>query len=382
VNGAAAEDGGFAHGCPTDPVVEEVACTVFTVPTDRPEADGTATWQATTCVVVEVTAGGRTGLGYTYGPAGCASVVTDQLRGVVVGRPAFAVVGSWEAMVRECRNAGRPGMVSMAIAAVDTALWDLAARLLDLPLASLLGRARDTVPVYGSGGFTTYDDATLRHQLEQWVGSLGVSAVKIKVGESWGTCADRDLARATFARLVVGDDVELFVDANGGYSRGQAGRMGRVYDELAVTWFEEPVSSDDLAGLAQLRGELATDIAAGEYAYDLAYVTRMCGAHAVDCMQLDVTRIGGITEWRRAAAAAAGYGLDVSGHCAPALHAHVAATVPNLRHVEYFHDHARLEPLLFDGVPPVRDGALQLALDAPGNGLSLKRPDAERYRTG
>jgi L-alanine-DL-glutamate epimerase-like enolase superfamily enzyme len=363
-----------------DVVVDDLACAVYTVPTDQPEADGTATWQSTTCVTVELAAGGRTGLGYTYGPAGCASVVTDLLRDVVVGRPAFAVAGNWEAMVRRCRNAGRPGLVSMAIAAFDCAGWDLAARLVDIPLASLLGRARDAVPVYASGGFTTYDEATLAAQLESWVGDLGASAVKIKVGESWGTCADRDLGRVRFARSLVGDMVEVFVDANGGYTRGQAARMGRAYDDLGVTWLEEPVSSDDLSGLAQLRQRLASDVTAGEYAYDLAYVNRMCGAGAVDCMQLDVTRIGGVTEWRRAAAAAAGYGLEVSGHCAPALHAHVAASVANLRHVEYFHDHARLEPMLFDGVPPVRGGAMHLALDAPGNGLRLKRADAERYR--
>jgi L-alanine-DL-glutamate epimerase-like enolase superfamily enzyme len=365
-----------------DPLVDDLTVGVYTVPTDQPEADGTATWRATTCVTVEVSAGGRTGLGYTYGPAGCARVVQDLLRDVVVGRPAHAVTGTWQAMVRQCRNAGRPGMVSMAIAAVDTAMWDLAARLCDLPLASLLGRARDTVPVYGSGGFTTYDEARLGDQLEHWVGDLGVPAVKIKVGESWGARGDRDLGRAAFARRVVGDGVELFVDANGGYTRGQAGRMGRAFDDLGVTWFEEPVSSDDLAGLAALRGEIAADVAAGEYAYDLAYVTRMCGAGAVDCMQLDVTRVGGISEWRRGAAVAAGHGLDVSGHCAPALHAQVAASVPNLRHVEYFHDHARLEPLLFEGIPPVHHGAMHVSLDAPGNGLSVKRPDAERYRTG
>jgi L-alanine-DL-glutamate epimerase-like enolase superfamily enzyme len=363
-------------------VIEDLACAVYTVPTEQGEADGTAVWQSTTCVTVELTAAGQTGLGYTYGPAGCASVVTDLLQEVIIGRPVFAVAGNWDAMVRRCRNAGRPGLVSMAIAAVDSAGWDLAARLVDMPLASLLGRVHDTVPVYGSGGFTTYDEETLGAQLEHWVSDLGASAVKIKVGESWGARADRDLARAKFARSVVGDGVEVFVDANGGYTRGQAGRMGRAYDDLGVSWFEEPVSSDDLVGLAELRGELATDVAAGEYAYDLAYVNRMCGAHAVDCMQLDVTRIGGITEWRRAAAAAAGYGLDVSGHCAPALHAHVAASVANLRHVEYFHDHARLEPLLFDGVPTVRNGALQLSLDVSGNGLRLKRSDAEQYRTG
>ncbi len=364
-----------------EPLIDSLECSVYTVPTDQPEADGTITWSATTCVVVQAGAGGRTGLGYTYGPAACAGIVADLLQEVVVGRPAFAVVGSWGAMVRRCRNAGRPGIVSMAISAVDTALWDLAARLVDRPLADLLGRVRDTVPVYGSGGFTTYDDATLRRQLEHWVGDLGVSAVKIKVGQSWGHAAERDLARTRLARDVVGDQVEVFVDANGGYTRGQAGRLGHAYDDLGVTWFEEPVSSDDLSALAGLRGELATDVAAGEYAYDVAYVNRMCGAGAVDCMQIDVTRIGGITEWQRGAAVAAGYGLDVSGHCAPALHAHLAASVPNLRHLEYFHDHARLEPILFDGVPPVYDGVLHPALDRPGNGLSLRGSDAERYRS-
>lgn len=169
----------------------------------------------------------------------------------------------------------------------------------------------------------------------------------------------------------MGPGVQVFVDANGSYSRGQAGRVGRAYDDLGVAWFEEPVSSDDLPALAELRGELAADVAAGEYAYDLAYVQRMCGAAAVDCMQLDMTRVGGITEWRRAAAVAAGYGLDVSGHCAPALHTHVAAAVPNVRHIEYFHDHARLEPMLFDGVPAVRDGAILLDPDRPGHGLTL-----------
>jgi L-alanine-DL-glutamate epimerase-like enolase superfamily enzyme len=365
-----------------EPMIEDLECAVYTVPTDQGEADGTATWQSTTCVTVQVAAGGHIGLGYTYGPAACAGVIRDQLRDIVLGRPAFAVSGTWEALVRHCRNAGRPGIVSMAIAAVDSALWDLAARLVDLPLASLLGRAKDVVPVYGSGGFTTYDDATLRSQLEHWVGDLGVGAVKIKVGESWGKRSDRDLARTRLTKGVVGDAVEVFVDANGGYARGQASRMGRAYDDLGVTWFEEPVSSDDLSGLAQVRDEVAADVAAGEYAHDLAYVNRMCGAGAVDCLQIDVTRIAGITEWRRAAAAAAGHGLQVSGHCAPALHAQVAASVSNLRHLEYFHDHARLEPLLFDGVPTVRNGALEVMLDSPGNGLQLRGLDAERYRTG
>ncbi|MDK3257256.1 enolase C-terminal domain-like protein [Blastococcus capsensis] len=368
-----------SRGTASAPTVEHVDVAVYTVPTEQPESDGTLTWDSTTCVVVQVRAAGRTGLGYTYGPAACATLVTDVLADVVRGRPALAVPAAWEAMVRRCRNAGRPGVVSMAIAAVDTALWDLAARLLEVPLVVALGQARDDVPVYGSGGFPTWDEATLSRHVEHWVGELGIPGVKIKIGASWGSRSDRDLARVRRTRDIVGDGVEVFVDANGGYTPGQARRIGRELDGLGVTWFEEPVSSDDLPALAELRGVLAVDIAAGEYAYDLPYVYRMCDARAVDCLQLDVTRIAGATEWRRAAAVAAATGLEVSAHCAPALHAHVAASVPNLRHVEYFVDHARLEPMLFDGVPEVREGRMHLRLDRPGNGLLL-RPAAERYR--
>lgn len=365
----------------TAPTVEALDVSVHVVPTDGPAGDGTLTWDSTTCVVVRVTAGGRTGLGYTYGPAACAALVREVLAEVVRGGPATAPPAAWEAMVRRCRNAGRPGIVSMAIAAVDTALWDLAAQLVGVPLVTMLGQAHDDVPVYGSGGFTTYDDERLTPELEHWTGDLGAPAVKIKIGESWGQRVGRDLARVRRAREVVGDDVEVFVDANGGYTPGQARRVGAALDDLGVTWFEEPLTSDDLDGLALLRTVLGTDIAAGEYAYDLTYVRRMCAAGAVDCMQLDVTRIAGITEWRRAAAVAAGYGLEVSGHCAPALHVPVAASVPNLRHLEYFADHARLEPMLFDGVPEVRDGRLRPVTDRPGSGLTL-RPDAERFRVG
>ncbi len=358
------------------PTIEGLDVAAYTVPTEQPEADGTLTWDSTTCVVVRARGGGEVGLGYTYGPAACGAVVRELLAGAVTGRPALAVPGAWEAMVRRCRNAGRPGMVSMALSAVDTALWDLAARLLGVPLVALLGQARDDVPVYGSGGFPTWDDVTLARHVDRWL-EEGMRAVKIKIAESWGQCADRDLVRVRRLRDLVPAEVEVFVDANGGYTRGQARRVGEALDDLGVTWFEEPVSSDDVAGLAGLRDSLAADVTAGEYAYRLADAQLLCVA--VDCLQADVTRIGGFTEWRRAAATAAGHGLQVSGHCAPALHAHVAASVPNLRHLEDFVDHARLEPLLFDGVPPVRDGRLVPDRDRPGHGLAL-RADAERYR--
>jgi L-alanine-DL-glutamate epimerase-like enolase superfamily enzyme len=360
--------------------VTGLECLVFTVPTDQPEADGTLEWSATTMVVVLVRAGGVTGTGWTYAGAGSKAVVEDQLSAVVLGADPMDVPGITEAGIRACRNFGRPGAVSSAISAVDIALWDLKARLLHQPLSALFGRCRADVPIYGSGGFTTYDDATTASQLELWVGEWGIPRVKIKIGESWGTNTERDLARVKLTRSVVGDAVEIYVDANGGYTRKHAVRMGRRFgDEYGVVWFEEPVSSDDLAGLHEVRDHLDIDVAAGEYGYDETYFATMVAADAVDCLQVDVTRCGGYTCWLRAAAIAGSRGLQVSAHCAPNLHAHVATAVPNLRHVEYFHDHHRIETTLFDGALDPRGGVL-ITGDHPGHGLALRMDAAEEYR--
>jgi len=362
------------------PVVDGVTATVYTIPTDRPEADGTLAWSSTTLVVAHVTGGGRTGLGYTYGSGACKPLIEGELAAAVTGHGVLDTGAALEAMVRAVRNLGRPGVAGYAISAVETALWDLKGILLGAPVSGLLGAVRDAVPVYGSGGFTTYDDATARAQLERWTGDLAIPRVKIKIGESWGTAETRDLARIAFARKVIGQAAELYVDANGGYARKQAVRMARAMAEHDVTWFEEPVSSDDLDGLREVRDQVAPDVTAGEYGYDLPYFARMVDAQAVDCLQVDVTRCGGITEWLRAAAVAAARGLQVSGHCAPNVHAHVAAAVPNLRHLEYFHDHARIETMLFDGTLDPSGGVLRPDPSRPGLGLSLKDANCARYR--
>jgi L-alanine-DL-glutamate epimerase-like enolase superfamily enzyme len=328
------------------PVVDGITAAVYQIPTDQPEADGTLAWTSTTLVIANVSGGGRTGLGYTYGSGACKPLIEGELAAAVTGHDVFGSGAALASMVAAVRNLGRPGIASYAISAVETALWDLKGVLLGLPVSSLLGAVRDTVPVYGSGGFTTYDDPAARTQLERWTGDLEIPRVKIKIGESWGSAEARDLARIAFARNVIGPDAELYVDANGGYTRKQAVRMAHAMAPYGVTWFEEPVSSDDLDGLREVRDQVDPDVTAGEYGYDLPYFGRMVDAGAVDCLQVDVTRCGGITEWLRAAAVAAAKGLQVSGHCAPNLHAHVAAAVPNLRHLEYFHDHVRIETML------------------------------------
>jgi L-alanine-DL-glutamate epimerase-like enolase superfamily enzyme len=374
----AARQSGAAH-CE----VTSAHCRVFRVPTDQPEADGTLKWNATTVVVVEVAAAGSVGLGWTYASAGCQAVIEQELTHAVLGVSALDIPCAHEAMVRACRNLGRPGIVGTAISAVDIALWDLKARLLGLALVDLFGRCREDVPVYGSGGFTTYDDGTMSAQLEGWVHQCGIPRVKIKIGESWGTAVERDLSRVACCRQVVGDAVEIYVDANGGYQTKQAVRVGkRLFGDHDVIWFEEPVSSDDLAGLRQVRSQLEIDVAAGEYGYDETYYDHMVRAEAVDCLQADVTRCGGYTSWLRVAGLAGAHGLQISGHCAPNLHAHVAASVPNLRHIEYFHDHSRVDSILFDGVSAPLGGSLHPDPGCAGHGMVLRESDARKLQVG
>jgi L-alanine-DL-glutamate epimerase-like enolase superfamily enzyme len=355
--------------------VERLDVSAYEVPTDEPESDGTLEWGSTTIVVVEAHAGGKTGLGYTYAPAAAGKLVEEKLASEVEGTDALAPAETWEKLGRALRNAGRPGIGAMALAAVDCALWDLKARLLEQPLVDVLPKAHDAVPLYGSGGFCSYSLERLREQLGGWADE-GLARVKMKISRE----PEHDPERLDAAREAIGDDVELFVDSNGALGRKAALDWAhRLRREWGVTWFEEPVSSADFEGLRLVReqGPGGLDVAAGEYAYVLADFRNLIGC--VDCLQADVTRCGGITGLLQAAGLAAGHGLEISGHCAPQLSAHALCAVQNLRHLEYFHDHTRIESLLFDGVLEPEDGELRPDRSRPGHGLQLRRADAKRY---
>jgi L-alanine-DL-glutamate epimerase-like enolase superfamily enzyme len=356
--------------------IETVNVAAYTIPTDLPEADGTYAWKATTLVVVEVAAGGQQGVGYTYANRATAEFIRETLTLVVQGYDAMHIPGAWERMIGSVRNMGRPGIASMAIAAVDIALWDLKARLLGLPLVRLLGAVREAVPVYGSGGFTTYSNEQLQSQLSGWV-EQGIPRVKMKVG----THPADDLGRVRAAREAIGVDAQLYVDANGAYNRKQALAWADAFRAYGVTWFEEPVSAGDLDGLRLIRDRAPTgmDIVAGEYGYDQAYFHRMLAAGAVDVLQADATRCAGITGFLHAAVLAGTYGLPLSAHTAPSLHVHPCCAVPQVGPLEYFHDHVRIEQMLFDGVLTPVAGMLHPDLSRPGLGIVFKRADATRY---
>jgi L-alanine-DL-glutamate epimerase-like enolase superfamily enzyme len=256
----------------------------------------------------------------------------------------------------------------MALSAVDIALWDLRARLLDQPLVDVLGGVRDEAAVYGSGGFTSYSLERLAEQLAGWV-ALGIPRVKMKLGRN----PDEDPARLDAARVAIGDATELYVDANGAFDRDDALEWANRYaNDWGVTWFEEPVSSADFAGLRYVREHAPLDVAAGEYAFVPADFRNLLEAEAVDCLQVDVTRCGGYTGFLNAAGLAEQYGLQISAHCAPQASAHVCCAMPHFRHIEYFHDHIRVERELFDGILEPVGGALRPDRTRAGHGLELK----------
>jgi L-alanine-DL-glutamate epimerase-like enolase superfamily enzyme len=356
--------------------IKEVEVSAYTIPTDSTESDGTLEWDHTTIVIVTLRGGNQQGIGYTYADSATARLIHDTLRPIVRGAGALSPNAIYMALWRRIRNLGRPGICSMAISAVDCAIWDLKARLLGVPLVTLLGQVRQSAAIYGSGGFTSYSDGQLANQLAGWI-EQGIPSVKMKVGRD----TSRDRNRVRVAREAIGPKAQLFVDANGAYTRRDALRQASIFDEFDVRWFEEPVSSDDLDGLRWIRDHspAGMDIAAGEYGYDIFYFQRMLAAGAVDVQQSDITRCGGVTGFMQVAALCQAHSVPLSCHTAPALHTHVACAAPAFRNLEYFHDHVRIEEMLFDGLPQLTDGELRPDLSRPGTGLEIKRSDAAKF---
>ncbi|EEF62731.1 enolase C-terminal domain-like protein [Pedosphaera parvula] len=359
------------------PNIRKLQVSAYKIPTDGPESDGTMEWTSTTMILVEAFAGRTKGLGFSYASESTGVLIQEKLTEVVIGRNAMDVPGAWESMVRSIRNLGRPGIASMAISAVDIALWDLKARLLGVPLVKLLGAVRGFIPAYGSGGFTSYSNEQLRRQLQDWA-KKGLRYVKMKVGRD----SEKDPSRVLEARKAIGETVGLFVDANGAYHPKGALARASQFAECRVSWFEEPVSSDDLEGLCFVRehAPFGMDIAAGEYGYDQTYFLRMLSAEAVDVQQADATRCGGITGFMHAGTLCEAFGRPLSAHTASSVHVHPCCALVPARNVEYFHDHARIEHLLFEGAAEPVKGDLHPNLAKPGLGLDFKKRDAEQFK--
>jgi L-alanine-DL-glutamate epimerase-like enolase superfamily enzyme len=358
--------------------IDGIDVAAYKIPTaTEEESDGTLVWDSTAVVVVEIHAEGRAGLGYTYCHPAAAEVIETKLASVIEQADPLMPQRTWAELQVQARQLGHAGIAAMAISAVDIALWDLKAKLLDCCLADALPRFHESVPIYASGGFTNYSVPQLREQVRTWA-DQGFSSMKIKVGRD----KLADPGRIDVVRSVAGPNVELMVDGNGAYAPQEALLWAERFHDQGVSYFEEPVSSQDLHGLAELRqrAPAGLSIAAGEYGWNLPYFQQMLDADAVHILQADVTRCGGITNLLRIDGLCKARNLPFSAHCAPAVSAHVCCAIETVIHIEYFFDHYRIERMLFDGTLDPEEGLLTPDRSRPGLGLELKRDEAERYR--
>jgi L-alanine-DL-glutamate epimerase-like enolase superfamily enzyme len=358
-------------------MIQSAEACAFKVPTDLPESDGTLKWDSTTLILVTLGAGTVRGLGYSYSHECGIPLIRKKLFPIILGKSPFSISALWREMNAAVRNLGRDGIVSSAIAAVEIALWDLKSKLLDISLLKLLDGQREKIPVYGSGGFTSYSETQLRDQFQNWAAE-GITMVKMKVGRE----PDKDPERVKWARQAVGAAPQLFVDANGAYSRKQSAAMAAKFSSHQISWFEEPVSSDDLNGLRFVRERVGDgiEISAGEYNYDVWQARRMLENGAVDVLQADATRCG-VAGFFEMADLCEAFQTPFSSHTAPALHGHLCCAAKRARHAEYFHDHVRIEQLFFEGATTrQQNGFLSPDLSQPGLGLEFKRKDAAKFQ--
>lgn len=357
--------------------VEDISVAAYKVPTDKPESDGTLKWDSTTMVTVHVRSGDTTGFGYSYTLASARALIRGVLHDTVMGRDAHEVTAAYDAMRAAVRNIGEDGLSAMAISAVDMALWDLKAKALGVPLYDLLGgRVRDSVELYGSGGFTSYTDTELREQLGEWA-DKGFRAVKMKIGRD----AKADPDRIASARRAIGSHTQLFTDANAAYTGREAVAMAARMQEFDVRWFEEPVHHRDYDGLRFVREHVPAQmaVAAGEYGFTLDDARMHLSTGSVDVLQVDATRCG-ITGFMRAAALCQAFRVPMSSHCAPSVHIHPCMAAAPVVHMEWFHDHVRIEHMLLDGVMEQRHGKLTADPERPGHGLELNVPESGKYK--
>ena len=330
------------------------------------------------CFVQIHTDVGLTGLGYGDGGRAAQLLIHDALKPLLIGQDPHFSEKLWDDMFWRLRGIGRKGLAFGAISAVDTALWDLKAKAFDVPLYKLLGAYTDSVPIYGSGGWTHF---SLDELVAEQVGYVerGMKSVKLKVGKDFGQSEQEDIERLAAVRAAVGDEVEILIDANNGYYAKQAIRLARAFEPYRVGWFEEPVLADDIEGLASIARAIDIPVATGEHEYSKFGFRELIARGGADIVQPDVGRVGGVTEWMKVAQLAHAFNLPVAPHAFQLIHLHVACATPNLRIVEYLGTSEEFDRLVFTEFPEPVDGMWSPYPDKPGLGLALHPDAVEKY---
>lgn len=318
------------------------------------------------------------GLGVGDGGRAAQTLINESLKPILIGADPLFIEKLWDDMFWRVRGVGRKGLAFGAISAVDIALWDLKAKYFNVPLYKLLGAYTDTVPVYGSGGWTHFSADELVAEQAGYV-ERGMKSVKMKVGKDFGKSEKEDIERLAAVRDAVGDDVEILIDANNGYYAKQAIRMARAFEPYRVGWFEEPVLADDIEGLAAIAAAIDIPVATGEHEYSKFGFRELIARGGADIVQPDIGRVGGVTEWIKVANLAHAFNLPVAPHAFQLVHLHVTCATPNLRIVEYLGAAEEFDKLVYTEFPEPIDGMWSPYPDRPGLGLELNPDVVKKY---
>ena len=364
--------------------IEEVESFAVSISLEEPVSFATRTVEERDHAITYVrTTDGTEGLGYSLGYGGSqliADAVTDVLAGIVHGEDPRDTERLWREMFDGTVQIGRKGAMLRAIATVDVALWDIAAKAADAPLYKYLGANSDAVSAYASGGYYRDEKGLdgLRSEMQRYI-DRGHDAVKMKVGRR--SPAEEE-ARVGAVRETIGDDRVLMVDANGKWSsKPEALQTCRRIAKHNPYFVEEPVMPDSVSLMAEVNGVLDYAVAAGELEFSRYGFAELLREGAVEVVQPDATVCGGITEWLKVAHTAASYDVPVAPHYNWNLHSHLVASVENGTWVEYFHRDSDVK--VFDDIVerPLRpeDGEIPLP-DRPGHGVSLDADAVEKFR--
>tara|TARA_B100000949_G_scaffold15701_1_gene12208 strand:- start:643 stop:1749 length:1107 start_codon:yes stop_codon:yes gene_type:complete len=319
------------------------------------------------------------GLGMTYASPGVIDVIENSLKSELVGKDPLDIEQLWNDMYWKVRGYGRKGIAFCAISAIDIGLWDLKGKYVNLPLYKLLGAYTDSVPVYGSGGWTNFSEKELLEEMTRYV-SDGIPRVKMKVGKDFGSSEREDIERVAAVRKIVGDDVSIYIDANNGYYRKQAIYMAKEFEQFQVGWFEEPLIPDDIDGMAEISKATSIPIATGEHEYTKYGFRDLISRGGADIVQPDIGRVGGVTEWMKVAHLAHSFNLPVAPHALQLAHLHVACATPNLKVVEYMNVSLEGDKLWYVDFPKQKNGYWSPFHDKPGLGLELDHYSVVKYQ--
>lgn len=336
-------------------------------------ADATRKVETIGFVIVRVTtAEGLEGVGVTYHEVGGEAVVALIRRNMVpklIDRDPLQTEAIWQEFFHYLRGVGRKGLTFCALSAIDVALWDLKGKITGLPVCRLLGGDRTRVPVYASGGWTSYDDDQLVDEMRGMV-ARGYRMVKFKVGVDGGRNLRRDAERVRKVREAVGPDVDLLLDANNCFDAATAVQLANRIREYDIRLFEEPVFADDIPGLARFRRGTDIPLATGEHEYTKFGVRDLLLHGAADIVQVDGARAGGYTEMLKCAALTQAWNVPFAPHAMENVHLHLVAAVPNAIFLERLLMFEDITAAVFKGAPVPVDGHMTVP-DLPGLGLVL-----------